>query len=445
MEKNVGIPTTLFGGPPEIGNLVKLANSQIGFMNIFARPLFDAVTDILPAMAFAVNEMKENQKTWKTKIEQERTKKGAQKPSKYLSEGLLSPRSGSPNRSSSQPEFSHPEGLPASLSISRVPTLSTFSQTLGGTRESRRGSAGSIPRLLSVPGSGSPTASPDISRRSSLGLPFDYSSPPDATSFSRRSSGAFPGANIQASNISTRRSSNTMPSQLHLIPGFQSVSQSSPSIPVSENLQPLALESESTLSQSSSIRHHPATDLNLDGQNALKLDGGGDTPPYQDSQHERSGNSPLRSSFSQGNHRTTRQASNSLSGPVSANSSHNRSSSGAQTNITHSTPYSPTGTLATSFLTVDSDERSNDGDNESWSTPTGKTLPDVNVAERPRSRHRPRAVNGNGSGKVVNVKNPTVNGTVTEHSPRERAVTRRSSRFRLDWWRKKGKSMDSSP
>lgn len=443
MEKNVGIPTTLFGGPPELGNLIKLANSQIGFMNIFARPLFEAVTDILPAMEFAVTEMKENQNLWGTKIEQERAKEAPQDSKKHLSEGLLSPRSGSPNRSTSQLELSHPEGLPASQSLSRIPTPSALSQSLDQTRDSRRGSSGSIPRLLGVPESSSATTSPDMSRRSSLGLPFGYQSPPhDVTSFSRRSSGAFPGANIQNSNISTRRSSNTMPSQLHLGPGSQPVSP----VPATENMQPSGRGSEDTLSRPNSIRRvNPVTDLDLGDHSALKFDGGGDGSSchsvYKDGDAQ---SSPLRHSSSQGNHRTIRNGNSSFTGPVSAKSSHNRSSSGAQTSMTQSMPYSPTGTQATSFLTVDSDEKSYGTSSESWNGPNADTTSDANDAQRPRSKHRSRNFSRSDSGKKPDIKICVANGSALEHGTRERTVTRRSSRFRLDWWRKKGKTTDSS-
>ena len=116
MEQRVGLETTLFGGPPELGNLTKLANSQIGFMNIFAYPLFEAVADILPSMTFAGEEIKANQEVWKQKIEEEKSK-GEERleAERYSREGFQSPRSGSPERFfESSPEHSHPEGLPAS-------------------------------------------------------------------------------------------------------------------------------------------------------------------------------------------------------------------------------------------------------------------------------------------------------------------------------------------
>ncbi|KAF2709447.1 HD-domain/PDEase-like protein [Pleomassaria siparia CBS 279.74] len=74
MEQELQIPSCLFGGPPVRDNLIKLGESQIGFMNIFARPLFEAVADILPAMRYAVDEILTNKDIWESKIEGERIK-----------------------------------------------------------------------------------------------------------------------------------------------------------------------------------------------------------------------------------------------------------------------------------------------------------------------------------------------------------------------------------
>ncbi len=97
------MPSCLFGGPPVRDDFIKLGESQIGFMNIFARPLFEAVTDILPAMRFAVDEILTNKAIWEKKTDQERQKK---RKSQNMTLGLLtsgfavdptpSPFSGSP-------------------------------------------------------------------------------------------------------------------------------------------------------------------------------------------------------------------------------------------------------------------------------------------------------------------------------------------------------------
>lgn len=77
MEKELNLPTCLFGGPPDRGDAVKMAESQIGFMNIFAGPLFEGISDILPAMRFSVAELEANRSTWEKKIEIERTRRGS--------------------------------------------------------------------------------------------------------------------------------------------------------------------------------------------------------------------------------------------------------------------------------------------------------------------------------------------------------------------------------
>lgn len=77
MEKELNLPTCLFGGPPDRGDAIKMAESQIGFMNIFAGPLFEGVSDILPAMSFSVAELGANRSVWEKKIEIERTRRGS--------------------------------------------------------------------------------------------------------------------------------------------------------------------------------------------------------------------------------------------------------------------------------------------------------------------------------------------------------------------------------
>jgi 3',5'-cyclic-nucleotide phosphodiesterase len=72
MEQELQIPSCLFGGPPVRDDIIKLGESQIGFINIFARPLFEGVTYLLPAMGFAVEEMSINKSTWDDKIQSTR-------------------------------------------------------------------------------------------------------------------------------------------------------------------------------------------------------------------------------------------------------------------------------------------------------------------------------------------------------------------------------------
>ncbi|KAF2691942.1 HD-domain/PDEase-like protein [Lentithecium fluviatile CBS 122367] len=88
MEQELEMPSCLFGGPPILDDLIKLGESQIGFMNIFARPLFEAVADILPSMRYVVEEILTNKGIWEKKIEEERENR---KNNPNLSLGLLSP------------------------------------------------------------------------------------------------------------------------------------------------------------------------------------------------------------------------------------------------------------------------------------------------------------------------------------------------------------------
>jgi hypothetical protein len=90
MEQELQIPSCLFGGPPVRDDMIKLGESQIGFMNIFARPLFESVADILPGMRFAVEEMLVNKSIWDNKIEETRQAlKRRKNPGLHL--GLLTP------------------------------------------------------------------------------------------------------------------------------------------------------------------------------------------------------------------------------------------------------------------------------------------------------------------------------------------------------------------
>lgn len=97
MEAAVKMETTLFGGPPELGNMLKLANGQIGFMTIFAHPLFANVADIIPAMTFAADEIITNKGVWFTRAEKEKMKTIIRKGTGFGDGGAVSPRSQSPS------------------------------------------------------------------------------------------------------------------------------------------------------------------------------------------------------------------------------------------------------------------------------------------------------------------------------------------------------------
>ncbi|OAL34352.1 hypothetical protein AYO20_06405 [Fonsecaea nubica] len=96
MEQAVGMETTLFGGPPELGNMLKLANGQIGFMTIFAHPLFANVADIIPAMRFAADEILTNKGVWFTRAEHEKKLQLVMRGTGPGDGGSISPRTQSP-------------------------------------------------------------------------------------------------------------------------------------------------------------------------------------------------------------------------------------------------------------------------------------------------------------------------------------------------------------
>jgi len=89
MEKDLEIPSALFAAPAT--EIIALAKSQIGFMNIFAIPLFSGVADIMPPMQYCVKELQRNVEEWQNKIEEERARENNDQY--YMTDGMFSPRS----------------------------------------------------------------------------------------------------------------------------------------------------------------------------------------------------------------------------------------------------------------------------------------------------------------------------------------------------------------
>ncbi|KAI5859321.1 HD-domain/PDEase-like protein [Durotheca rogersii] len=89
MESDVNIPSSLISPPKK--DFVSLAKAQMGFMNIFAIPLFQGVAEVLPAMQYTVDELQINKTLFELTLkgfpnmDEERRRK--------LTEGILSPRS----------------------------------------------------------------------------------------------------------------------------------------------------------------------------------------------------------------------------------------------------------------------------------------------------------------------------------------------------------------
>ncbi|KAL8714909.1 MAG: hypothetical protein Q9220_001422 [cf. Caloplaca sp. 1 TL-2023] len=423
MEGDLGMTTTLFGGPPELGNIIKLANSQNGFMNIFACPLFEAVGDILPSMKFAVDEMKANQEIWRRKIEEQNSR--GQKKKSFSSESFLSPRSGSPSRSSSQPELSHPEGLPASQTSSHIlPSVS--SSTNAESEAPRRTSTASI--SFRSTGVKEHLHAPD-SQRSSSAAPLGRMSPSlDSNTYSRRSSGiSFTGQGIPQT-LAARRLSNTSPTQLQLNFGVDPRSSAFQPVPAAENIQPERRGSEGTLSQTNISAVTSDT-----GSRNVSITGG-------------SGGVARKGSKSSERDQTFSQQRSLMNSAARHNpyATHERHSSGGHTSRSQSVPYSPTETQATS-VTEDSDDRTYQLHERGGGITIKTGTPEVVDAEQLGSGHRATGASPSSSPKGVAVKTAIVNGgTGGHHSSTDRLITRKSSRF-LNFWKKRGKTLETGP
>ncbi|KAM5351564.1 hypothetical protein ACJ41O_004287 [Fusarium nematophilum] len=92
MESELGIPSSLMAPPKE--DMTSLAKGQLGFMNLFASPLFQGVADIMPAMKYTVEELEMNKSLFELKLQQEKEKQPLDDPvrRRLLKEGTFSPR-----------------------------------------------------------------------------------------------------------------------------------------------------------------------------------------------------------------------------------------------------------------------------------------------------------------------------------------------------------------
>ncbi|MCJ1477502.1 3',5'-cyclic-nucleotide phosphodiesterase [Lambiella insularis] len=442
MEKEVGIPTTLVGGPPEIGNVTKLAISQLNFMKMFASPLFDAVTDILPGMQFAVVEIEANQTTWQVKIEEEKAKNEPRfEATRYSLDGFQSPRSGSPDRifaaspeSAISPESSHPEGLPASGSSRIILSDELLTRTLQSVAgisppQSSLGSSSVLnTRRISRPQSHEPARHPSPSHQSVLSNAATQA----PLSSSRRSSGAYPAANILTPGLSSRRSSNTVPTQLHL--GFGSTS-GDPAPKSAENVQLASQyrEGQSISSSKGTDQGSFGADSNYSSSVSTGAIGGAGNS-HRGSKDSEADNGTSSQSYLDFHHisrshaerQSTQQSSGRLSG-FSSQDRHSNATSGAHTVASHILPTSPTGTQATSFLTDNSETGlSDDGPS---------VAPEIMDMERPGNSRFPANLDGACSSDEIVAAAPHTNG----HTPTGggRVVRKKNSRFRFDFWKKK--------
>ncbi|RPA78721.1 HD-domain/PDEase-like protein [Ascobolus immersus RN42] len=67
MESDLGIPSAL-AVKPVTGSMLALSRSQVGFMTLFAIPLFENLTEVLPELQFSVRQLRLNIKKWQWKV-----------------------------------------------------------------------------------------------------------------------------------------------------------------------------------------------------------------------------------------------------------------------------------------------------------------------------------------------------------------------------------------
>jgi hypothetical protein len=400
----VGIPTTLFGGPPELGNVEKLGQSQIGFMNVFAYPLFESVAEILPGMKFGIEEIKANQSIWKKKIEQAKAGVGAVADSDR-SEGFQSPRSGSPDRvfAARSPEMSHPEGLPASGSsptLPMTPPMSTATGTpaIGSPTTSPPPSSDGIGQAVSA----TALQSDNPNRKAATGPPSIPTAPFHGSGRYDESTDLFANSKSTLAKPQPHGSYRSFPAALQLSASTSSISgvvSGDENVPPSQVIVPSAPPSAHGRGRVfGTQRSEPGTPA---------------TPPVASANFSR----PM----------SMRQHS--------AHHSHARSSapSNAPTFSSTVNPTSPTETQATSVAT--------DGD---------ELVPGSVDLDRPRSGHSSSFATSTASsnrspGQMSTTKIPP--SGLTAASPRSLAANgqvegpnklrKKSSRFKLDFWRRK--------
>lgn len=90
MEGELQIKSSLMA--PSKKDMMSLANAQLGFMNMFAIPLFQGVADILPGMQYTVDELDTNKGLFEAKVEEEKAKEPRDARSRLRRERTCSPR-----------------------------------------------------------------------------------------------------------------------------------------------------------------------------------------------------------------------------------------------------------------------------------------------------------------------------------------------------------------
>ena len=407
MERDVGIPTTLFGGPPELGNLTKLAISQISFMNIFACPLFESVADVLPTMQFAVDETRLNQNIWKEKIERQKSEEeAAAVKQRYKSEPRQSPLSGSPDRNpATSPPMPHPESLPApgrssNMTKSRPSTITHFTDDA----------------LQRLPIAVLPDHPADASMISCLPAGAASRSETEAVSANIHLAERSQPSASRNSHTSGQKDENVL-AQLRLSTIMPELADSS----AIENAPPDDFHASTSPSNEAALLDNSSASTAAGTRSSFGGGGGAG------SSHR--GDKSTESDTSTSQHTYSGNFSRPLSTRHSAHASYARSLAPSATATLASTylPTSPADTQATSFFTEGSD---------------GATDIHENMDLERHGSGYIGTITGNGFGNKV--RSPTGKetkpgnvGGMLGHAETDAAVRKKPSRFRLDFWKKK--------
>ncbi|KND95012.1 3',5'-cyclic-nucleotide phosphodiesterase regA [Tolypocladium ophioglossoides CBS 100239] len=117
MEDELEIKSSLMAPPKK--DVMSLANAQLGFMNMFAIPLFQGVADIMPAMRYTVEELETNKSLFERRVQEEKAKQPRTDADRIRlhREGTFSPRTrsfvveASDDEKNSTPQASNTETL----------------------------------------------------------------------------------------------------------------------------------------------------------------------------------------------------------------------------------------------------------------------------------------------------------------------------------------------
>nr|POE77670.1 isoform c of probable 3',5'-cyclic phosphodiesterase pde-4 [Quercus suber] len=180
LEQELGIPTCLFGGPPVKDDILAAAQSQKGFMGLFGLPLFLGMTDIMPSVQCAVQELDINQHVWEEKIQHEKQRRESRGESAPLTFSSVS--KAEVEEAKNRHHNSEPSAVPAEAF--QPPSSPIKRQAMVDTETSSSAHPASRHRHHASTGMGMP----DEKRSSAPFLPIHASLAPNGIGSSRRSS-----------------------------------------------------------------------------------------------------------------------------------------------------------------------------------------------------------------------------------------------------------------